>query len=482
MRFNLVSLIARQYFKTAFKNKAVLVLTLLIGGLLVLATIIGWNQFRHQQKLRSAYQQLVREQWESNPDKHPHRMAHYGHFAFRPKHPLSFFDFGMENYTGVSVFLEAHKQNTVNFSEAGFSTGMLRFGEISIAMILQLLVPQLLLFLGFNTISALRENGTLKMILTQGIHWRELVLGKTLGVTTVAFVLYAPVMLLTIVLWTWLSNLQVSGDDVLRLIVLLFSYFFYFITWSLIAVLVSAVSRTSKGSLTTLIGIWLLLVIVLPRTVQAIGAQQYPSPSKASFEMALHHDLTKEGDSHNPDDAHFKAIKDSILKQYGVQSTEQLPFNYGGYIMSVGEQISSGIYNRHQAQLMNIYEKQNSFNRYTGFINPYIAIRYFSMALTGSDFAAYKDFQQQAEAYRYQLAQAMNELQMKYISNKKPEPGEKPYSISSSHWHDFPDFSYQSRKSDFVFRNEALSALALLFWMVLLTTLLFTITKKFKAI
>jgi ABC-2 type transport system permease protein len=45
-------------------------------------------------------------------------------------------------------------------------------------MILQLLVPLLLLFLGFNTVSALRENGTLKMILCQGVSWQELILGK----------------------------------------------------------------------------------------------------------------------------------------------------------------------------------------------------------------------------------------------------------------------------------------------------------------
>jgi ABC-2 type transport system permease protein len=120
MRPAIISLIARQFFKTAFKNKAVLVLTVLIGFMLIMATIIGWNHFYKQQELRTRYQQLVRKQWESNPDKHPHRMAHYGHFAFRPKHPLSFFDFGMENYTGVSLFLEAHKQNTVNFSEANF--------------------------------------------------------------------------------------------------------------------------------------------------------------------------------------------------------------------------------------------------------------------------------------------------------------------------------------------------------------------------
>jgi len=482
MRFAIVLLIAKQFFKTALKNKAVLVLTVLIGLMLVMATVMGWNHYRHQQELRSNYQELVRKQWEGNPDKHPHRMAHFGHFAFRPKHPLSFFDFGMENYTGVSLFLEAHKQNTVNFSEAGFSTGILRFGEISIAMILQVLVPLLLVFLGFGTVSTLRENGTLKMMLCQGVSWPELIAGKAMGLTYVAFVLYAPVTLATVLLWAFLSGNQASADDVLRLAILLVSYSFYYIIWSLIIVLISAFNNTSKGSLALSIGLWLLMVIVLPRAGQAFGAQQYPAPSKAAFEANLEKDLKKDGDRHNPDDPHFKAIKDSLLSKYQVHTVDQLPFNFAGYLMYEGEKISSRIYNHHQAALMKTYEKQNSWNRYTGFINPYIAVKNLSMALTGADFASYRDFQEQAEAYRYQLAQTMNELQMKYISNAKLGPGDKPYKISHQHWHQFPDFRYQFRQSSFVFRNEVLSVTAIIFWVVLLTILLFTTTKKFKSI
>ncbi len=482
MRLSIVMLIARQFYTTAFRNKAVLWLTIIIGLMLLMATFIGWNLYRHQQQLRTQYQQEVRQQWVNNPDKHPHRMAHYGYFAFRPKHPLSFFDFGMESFTGVSIFLEAHKQNTVNFSEAGFSTGILRFGEISIAMILQLLVPLLVCFLGFNAISALKENGTLKVILCQGVSWQELIMGNTLGITGVALVLYAPVMLLTILFWAVLSGFHITADDSIRLIALLASYFVYFIIWALIAVLVSAFSKTSKGSLTTLIGIWLASMIVLPRATQVLGAQQFPAPSKVAFEMAIEEDLGKEGDSHNPDDPHYKAIKDSLLKTYKINSVQQLPFNYSGFLMAEGEKISAGIYNRHQRQLMSTYEKQNSFNRYTASINPYIAIRNFSMALTGSDFASYIDFQEQTEKYRYGLAQRMNRLQMQYISNAKQSDHDKPYSINRKHWQEMPDFKYQFRKRDFVFRNEQLSIAALLFWLVLPLVLLFTINKKFKAI
>jgi ABC-2 type transport system permease protein len=104
------------------------------------------------------------------------------------------------------------------------------------------------------------------------------------------------------------------------------------------------------------------------------------------------------------------------------------------------------------------------------------------MALTGADFASYRDFGEQAEVYRYQLAQTMNELQIKHISNRKPGPNDEPYKISNGHWQQFPDFVYRFRKVDSVFRNEVLSVAAMLCWIVLLTVLLFTAAKKIKSI
>jgi ABC-2 type transport system permease protein len=59
--------------------------------------------------------------------------------SFPQSTSLSMFEYGMEPFFWKCYFLEAHKQNSANFSEAGFSSSMMRFGEISIAMVLQIL-------------------------------------------------------------------------------------------------------------------------------------------------------------------------------------------------------------------------------------------------------------------------------------------------------------------------------------------------------
>jgi ABC-2 type transport system permease protein len=473
-------ILIRHIWRTVFANRAVRWLFLAVSGLALYAAWTGWVALRSQTDMRAHYQHEARQDWLANPDKHPHRMAHYGHFAFRPKAPLSGFDFGMDSFLGNAIFLEAHRQNAVNFSEAGFSTGLLRFGEISLAMVLQVLFPLLIIFLGFGSIATDRENGTLRLLLIQGVSWPQLVLGNSLGLLAVVGTLFGPVLLLAGALWALAANGTAPADGLARLGLLAFFYATYLLVCCLLVVGVSARSQTAKTALVTLIGGWLMLTIVLPRAAQAVGSYRYEVPSKARFQAAIQADVSKQGDSHNPDDPHYKALKDSLLRANGVESVQALPFNYSGYVMAEGEKISAEIYNRHFAGLQETFDRQNRFTRALAWLNPFVAIRNLSMALAGSDYATYVDFQQQAEAYRYALAQKMNDLQIKLISNRKLKPTEKSYSIDRSYWQDVPDFTYRPRPVSAVFADEGLSMLALTFWAGLLLGAVFINKRSFR--
>lgn len=465
-----------------FKSRAVFSLLIGIGLLLTYAAITGWVSFRQQNETGQRYQQQARQEWLNNPDKHPHRMAHYGHFVFRPKAPLSVFDFGMDGFLGNTLFLEAHKQNSVNFSEAGFSTGLLRFGEISMAMVLQLLLPLLLFFVGFGTVATDRETGTLKLILSQGVSWQQLLMGKYLGLLAVMLSLYGPVMVITGLLWFGLQGRPVSADQIIRLLLLLGVYWLYLSLFCLITVIVSARTKTAKSALVSLIGLWLLLTLVLPRASQALGSYLYPAPSKAKFLADLQADVLKEGNSHNPDDPHFKGLKDSLLTAYGVNSVQKLPFNYSGFVMAEGEKISARLYNDHFGRLLMIYDQQNRFSKMMALANPYLAIRNLSMALSGTDYASYVDFQRQAERYRYDMAQKLNELQIRLISNTKPGRTDKPHRIDRNHWQEIPDFTYQPPGVAGVFEHEATSLLAFAGWAGLLGFVAWRFTKTLTVI
>ncbi|OMP78182.1 MULTISPECIES: ABC transporter permease subunit [unclassified Chitinophaga] len=207
---NQIKVIASQFLKVTLRSNALAAIYILSLVFITFAAFTGYKTYTAQHTMLTNFQHQARESWKANPDKHPHRMAHSGSFAFRLKHPLSMFDQGMESYTGNTVFLEAHRQNTVNFSEAGFSTGLLRFGQISLAMLLQLILPLILFFLGFHAISQQKENGTLKILLNQGPGFRTLIWGNSVGLFTVSLIFLLPV---TIAVCIELSLTDVTKDS-----------------------------------------------------------------------------------------------------------------------------------------------------------------------------------------------------------------------------------------------------------------------------
>lgn len=474
-----ILLIAQNTRKEIFQKKSVRLLMCLFGLLIIYAGIIGILQYKKAEAARAKYQKEVRDSWVNSPDKHPHRMAHYGFIAFRPKSNLSFFDYGMESYTGNVIFLEAHRQNSTNFSEASLSTAMLRFGEISIAMILQILLPLFIFFIGFDVIAKDRENGTLKVLIAQGLSWKQLLTGKIIGVATVALYIFVPAIFYTVILNAFFTG---GNSGWLNLFLAFAIYAVSIFIYSSIAITISALCKTSKLALVSLIGLWLLLFVVLPRATQALAGSVYPIPSKIAFESAIEEDILKEGDSHNPDDAHYKNLKDSVLKANNADSVQQLNFNYGGFQMKESERVSAEIYNRHLQQLNATYQRQNKLLGYTAFFNPYIGIKQISMSLSNTDFDTYANFQQQAEDYRYALAQEMNDLQIKLIPNKKLADTAKAYSIDKKNWAAFKDFTYQRPALSTTLQNELTVLLSLLFWVTAIILLINILSKTLKVI
>ncbi len=482
MRIKIIKILAKQVWSSKVKSSGTIWLIGIFNLLLLFALISGFSNLKRQHETVKYYSHDVRERWESRPDKHPHRMAHYGYVAFRHRFPLSFFDFGMDSFVGNVVFLEAHKQNTVNFSEASLSNGLLRFGEISAAMVLQLLLPLLLFFWGFDLVAREREHGTLRIFLTQGVSWQELIIGKSLGLFYLALSIFLPAAALGGVLLLLNDFSTENPQAYLRYLLLIGSYLVYFFVLAILAVFVSAKAKSSKTALTQLIGFWLFFTLMLPKVSQVIGQNVFPSPSKIEFDTTVEQELVNQGDSHNPNDPHFKAIKDSLLTAYNVDSTHKLPFNYSGYVMREGEKLSAETYKKHQTQLVETYQKQQKVVRFTAFFNPYMAIKNLSMALSGTDYAAYHDFQNQAESFRYKLAQTMNNLQMKYIGNKVTSSADKNAIISKQNWADLPDFEHQFLVFKQVLKNEILAIISLIGWLLALIYLVKNSTKKLKAV
>ena len=132
----IVRLIARDELRLMLRNRVALIAFALIMLLTLVAIASSWSHQRSIADLRARHQHEAEHAFDAQPDRHPHRMVHYGHFIFRPPGPLAAFDPGVDAFTGNSMFLEGHRQNTANFGDVRQSSLLLRFGQLTPAFVL----------------------------------------------------------------------------------------------------------------------------------------------------------------------------------------------------------------------------------------------------------------------------------------------------------------------------------------------------------
>jgi ABC-2 type transport system permease protein len=310
-------------------------------------------------------------------------------------------------------------------------------------------------------------------LLAQGVTWRELIAGKTLGVAAMALCVTAPGALLLLI-WQAMASHDFSQDTWWRGLGLIAGYSLYLLICAAFTVLVSAWQQTSRGALTSLILLWIVFCVVIPRGAQTLGAALAPAPAKAEFDARLENELARTGDSHNPDDPHFAALKAETLKKHNVSAVKDLPFNYGAFVMLEAEKISSDIFRKQYGDLLDTFRRQNQFSEWAALINPYLAMRALSMALAGSDVAHYAEFQWQAESFRYEMVQKLNQLHMDEIKFEN----DRNQRMSHERWQDFPAFAFRAPSAGWAIQQQWLSIASLLGWSGLLLLLMRRITPR----
>jgi ABC-2 type transport system permease protein len=440
--------IARHEVRLALRSGTLAVLTLVVGVLLVTVTVIGVARHETAREQRTRYQQLVASQFRDQPDRHPHRVAHYGFIVFRSPAPLGFFDPGLEDHAGSTIFLEAHRQNGATFSDAAQADGLRRMGDLTMASVLQVFVPLLVFGVGGPMLTRERESGTLSLLLCQGASWHAVVWGKWLATLVISVGVVLPGV---VAAFAWLAlgtTAAVGADAWLRLVSLAAAHVAYMAACAGIAVAVSVRQRTSRGALITLLGAWALLWVVLPRVAPMAAASLYPLPARAEFEARVERRLRELGDSHDPDDPRFQALRRDTLARYGVTRVEDLPVNYNGLVTMEGERLSTQAYAAHRDALVSIYARQMRLLDVASLLSPVLAMRQTSMTLAGTDLPHVLAFEDQAEQYRYTLVQTLNELHATAIAHARDRydgSGERDVPsrqrISADHWDDLPVFA-----------------------------------------
>lgn len=457
--------IAREEWRCLFRDRVAVFGLSLLAVLMLVAAFTAWEHQHRTDADRARYQAQANQTFEAQPDRHPHRVAHYGHFLFRPLSSLAAFDPGIDAYTGNTLFLEAHRQNSPNFGDVRQSSLLLSFGQLTPAFVLQILAPLLLVFVGHASVSRERESGTLRVLLAQGVSSRELVLGKLLALSGFAgLILLPPILALA-----WLA---ISGQAGWTLVVVLAAgYAAWLLLWTLAVILASTCFARSRDALLALLGAWAVMVILLARWIPDLANAAIALPTRFENEIHVQREYRALGDAHNPADPKFAQFRDKVLKQYGVTRIEDLPVNFKGLVGMEGERQSSELFNRYAAQALDLQGRQNQLVDSFGWIAPVLAIRRLSMTASGTDLDNFRRFLEQGEQYRYELIQRLNRLQAEELAYADDANPGKENRIDHTHWQSFPPFQFQASTTAQTLQRIVPAGGMLLFWVLALAAL-----------
>lgn len=309
----------------------------LLGGLVlasaVLSLWVGWRQFEDVRRQHVLAQQATRQQWLSQAPKNPHSAAHYGMYAFKPRNPLSLFDTGVDAYVGVATWLEAHRQDEFKYRPAQDRTSAERFGELTAAFTLLVLVPLFIVLVSFGSFTGEREPGTLRALLGLGLNVRTLSLGKALGASGALALVLVPAASMAILGLLLAGSDGSATADLPRGAWLALCYLVYFAVFLAVSFGVSMRARSSRAALVILLSFWAFNALVSARMARDLAATLHPVPSAVEFQRALQAELADQHDLQ----AHLQRRQQELLGQYGVESLAALPLNFRGIRLQEGE-------------------------------------------------------------------------------------------------------------------------------------------------
>jgi ABC-2 type transport system permease protein len=433
-----------------------------IAGVLALMMVasfaLGLGEVRRNAIEAERLTQVERQRWLSQDPKNPHSAAHYGLWAFKPVSPLATIDPGLNPYLGRMVRVEAHRRNDAVFRAAQDEPTLARGGIGSVVSIVQIVVPLVVILLGFAAFAGDRERGTLRLALGNGAAPMQL-LAARFGAL---FALTAAIVGVPALLLGGIANLAVPAaaewQPWPRLILWTVAQLGYAAIFLLIATAASLVAKTTRAALAASLLAWLLLVVAAPRLTASAVEAVAPTPAYADVQARIEAEIKR----YNRADLHQQRER-AILARYGAADAKRLPIDLRGAMMHDREQHDYAVYDHELGRFDAELARQERLVLLAGLLSPTVAIQTLSEQLAGSDLRRHADFLRTVEAYRRQLSDTMN---LDLVAHPAGTGG--PYLATRDVWARLPPFADRPAPLAAVLAGAVLPAGLLVLWLVVM--------------
>lgn len=125
------------------------------------------------------------------------------------------------------------------------------------------------IFLGLESFSGERGNGTLKLIATRPVYRDQIVTGKLMGGSMVIGILLGIILIFNMILFVLVSGMTPSINEIIRLLVFFIFAFVYMMIFYTATMYVSLKTNDSEFGFMLMMTIWLTVSFVVPQLAES---------------------------------------------------------------------------------------------------------------------------------------------------------------------------------------------------------------------
>ena len=243
--------------------------------------------------------------------------------AHRKPNPLGIFNVGTENFGANTVTVEMGKPifelsfpiwSAPTQKRGSDNPFLAMFLTVDVVFIFKIVLSALAILFAYNTISGEREDGTLKLVLSNSIPRDTIVFGKYLGGMLSLFPIVLMSLIVALIIALSSPVTAFDGNDIAHIVLIFGISLLYVSTWYLLGLLLSVWTKTAATTLILSMFIWVLLTSVHSNAV-AFAVEKFP-PYKSNPESAALQPAFEVWDQ-------FKKERDAYIKQRGYDNLQK---------------------------------------------------------------------------------------------------------------------------------------------------------------
>ncbi len=325
--------------------------------------------------------------------------------------PLTIFCKGISEQVGSQVRLGSYEVPTFagGISSIHENQFLNRFVSMDFINILAIVLSLIGVFLSYDIFSREKENGTLKLLLSNRVTRSDFFLGKVGGIL-MTFVPLLLVCYMLVFLILWISpSVSLTGDDYIRIALLILFSLLYLAFFVFLGSYISSKSGSSSTSLIIGLFIWCFLLFLLPGTMAYLGKNIVKSENYNIVKLNM-------GDLESEYWKKFGEVWNKMEKETGLYEHNCnvcsdymmifTPIEHTDFRRRMNAETgpleleyASQKWRIQEAYLNQLYHQQEMI-KYLSCLSPSEILKYVAASLCRSDIGNHIDFMDQARTYR----------------------------------------------------------------------------------